>query len=263
MKGKTKLFKLISAILSVLFWILVWAALSFKVGSEFLLPSPADTLRGLSKLAITADFWTTSGISLLRILAGIIIAIAVGSAAAVLTANIRMADSLLSPMMTVIKATPIASFIILALLWIDRNTLPVFITVLIVLPIVWSNVSSGIRSVDRGLLEVATVYGFPFRKRVMRVYLPSVMPYFLAACRASLGMAWKAGIAAEVLCTPRNAIGTQIYFSKTYLETTELFAWTLAVILLSVIIEKLLILSLERLAGKLHVTRTEARNDKA
>lgn len=263
MKSKAKVFKLISALLSVLFWILVWAALSFKIGSEFLLPSPADTLRTLSKLTLTADFWTIAGISLVRILAGILIAIAVGSAAAVLTSNIRLADSLLSPMMTVIKATPVASFIILALLWVDRNTLPIFITVLIVLPIVWSNVSSGIRSVDKGLLEVAAVYRFTFGKRVMKVYLPSIMPYFLAACRASLGMAWKAGIAAEVLCTPRHAIGTQIYFSKTYLETTELFSWTLAVILLSVIIEKLLILLLERSVAKLHVARTEVRNDKA
>lgn len=260
---KSKAFKLISAILSVLFWILVWAAISFKVSNAFLLPSPADTLRALWGMAVSADFWTTAGISLARILAGILIAVAIGSAAAILTANLCAANSLLSPMMTVIKATPVASFIVLALLWIDRNTLPVFITVLIVLPIVWSNVSSGIRAVDKGLLDVARVYRFPLGKRIMRVYVPSVTPYFLAACRASLGMAWKAGIAAEVLCTPRHAIGTQIYFSKTYLETTDLFAWTLAVIILSVIIEKLLILSLERLAGRLHVSRSEARDDKA
>ena len=257
MKGKT--FKLISAVLSLLFWVLVWAVISFRVSNDFLLPSPMDTLTALGNMALTADFWTTAGISLARILIGILVAVAIGSIAAVLTASVSAADSLLSPMMTVIKATPIASFIVLALLWIDRNSLPVFITVLIVLPVIWSNVSSGIRAVDRGLLEVAKVYKFPLGKRIMRVYVPSVTPYFLAACRASLGMAWKAGIAAEVLCTPRNAIGTQIYFSKTYLETTELFAWTLTVIILSVIIEKLLILSLEKLAERLSVSRSEVR----
>lgn len=258
MKGKV--FKLISAILSVLFWILVWAVISFRVSNAFLLPSPIDTLKALVNMSASTDFWTTAGISLSRILAGILIAVAIGSVAAIFTANVSAANTLLSPLMTVIKATPIASFIVLALLWIDRNTLPVFITVLIVLPVVWSNVSSGIRAVDRGLLEVAKVYKFPLGKRIMRVYLPSVTPYFLAACRASLGMAWKAGIAAEVLCTPRHAIGTQIYFSKTYLETTELFAWTLTVIILSVIIEKLLILSLEKLAGRLRMSRSEARD---
>lgn len=89
------------------------------------------------------------------------------------------------------------------------------------------------------------------------------MPYFLASCRASLGMAWKAGIAAEVLCIPEKAIGTQMYFAKTYLETTELFAWTLAVIIFSVIIEKLIIFGLRRLADGLHVSAEEVSDAKA
>ena len=254
---KKSILKLISALLSVLFWVLVWAAISFKVNNAFLLPGPIDTLSTLFELFADADFWTTAAISLARILAGVLVAITIGSAVAVFTAKISAAGALLSPMMTLIKATPRASFIVLALLWIDRNSLPVFITVLIVLPVVWSNVSSGIKAVDGGLLEVAKVYRFSLGKRIMRVYLPSVTPYFLAACRASFGMAWKAGIAAEVLCTPKHAIGTQIYFSKTYFETSDLFAWTLTVIILSVIIEKLLIFSLERLANRLHVRRSE------
>ena len=162
--------------------------------------------------------------------------------------------------MTIIKATPIASFIVLALLWADKNTLPVFITILIVLPIVSSNISAGVRATDKLLLDVARVYRFSFGMRIKRIYIPSVMPYFLASCRASLGMAWKAGIAAEVLCTPRNAIGTKIYLSKTNLETTELFAWTLAVIIFSLIIEKLLIFLLNKLAKRLHVQKKEADN---
>ena len=257
---KTKLFKLISLLCSILFWILVWAILAKRVGIEFLLPSPSATVLELGTFALTSDFWLTLGISLARILSGILIGILLGTVIAILTANLLVADSLCSPIMSVIKATPIASFIILALLWIDRNTLPVFITVLIELPVVWSNVSSGIRSVDNDLLDVAKVYRFPVRKRIMKIYLPSVMPYFLAACRASLGMAWKAGIAAEVLCTPTNAIGTEIYFSKTYLETTELFAWTLTVILISIVIEKLLIFALSQAAQKLHVSSGGVNN---
>ena len=253
---KNKLIKIASLLFSILFWILIWALLAHKINIELLLPSPSATLKAIGTLAMDADFWQITALSILRILIGIIAAVAIGVILGVLTANIWSADSLLSPLMTVIKATPVASFIILALLWIDRNTLPIFITVLIVLPIVWANISQGIRSIDRGLLEVAKVYRFPFGKRLSKVYIPSVMPYFLAACRASLGMAWKAGIAAEVLCTPQKAIGTQIYLSKTYLETTELFAWTLVVIIMSVIIEKLLIASLSHLARKLRIERS-------
>ena len=253
MKGKT--FKLISAVLSLLFWVLVWAVISFRVSNDFLLPSPMDTLTALGNMALTADFWTTAGISLARILIGILVAVAIGSIAAVLTASVSAADSLLSPMMTVIKATPIASFIVLALLWIDRNSLPVFITVLIVLPVIWSNVSSGIRAVDRGLLEVAKVYKFPLGKRIMRVYVPSVTPYFLAACRASLGMAWKAGIAAEVLLQPMISIGKMISDSRITLETTDLFAWTVVVVILSVLIEKLMILVFKLATKNRHTVR--------
>lgn len=253
---KNKLIKIASLLFSILFWILIWALLAYKINIELLLPSPSATLKAIATLALDADFWQITALSIFRILIGIIIAVTIGVVLAVFTANLMTADSLLSPLMTVIKATPVASFIILALLWIDRNTLPIFITVLIVLPIVWANISQGIRSVDRGLLEVAKVYRFSFGKRLTKVYIPSVMPYFLAACRASLGMAWKAGIAAEVLCTPQKAIGTQIYLSKTYLETTELFAWTLVVIIMSVIIEKLLILSLGRIAKKLRIERS-------
>ncbi len=257
---KTKIFKLISLLCSILFWILVWALLAKRVNIEFLLPSPVATLSAFGKLSLTVNFWLTLAHTLLRIISGILIAIIAGTLTAILTANFFAADSLFSPIMSVIKATPIASFIILALLWIDRNTLPVFITVLIVLPVVWANVSSGIRSVDKDLLDVAKIYRFPIGKRIVKIYLPSVMPYFLAACRASLGMAWKAGIAAEVLCTPTHAIGTEIYFSKTYLETTELFAWTLSVIMISIIIEKLFISLLGLLSSKLHVSNREVKN---
>lgn len=259
-KTKSKLFKIISFCLSLLFWILVWAIAAYKTGNSFLLPSPKDTLLVFSELASTLDFWRTVSISLGRILIGILISIVLGIPVAVASTSLVAADSLFSPLMTVIKATPIASFIVLALLWMDKNTLPIFITILIVLPIVVSNICTGIRSTDKDLLEVAKVYRFSFGMRIRRIYIPSVMPYFLAACRASLGMAWKAGIAAEVLCTPKYAIGTKIYLSKTYLETTELFAWTLAVIIFSLIIEKLLILILNRLAGRLHVQKKEADN---
>ena len=136
----SKLFKIISFCLSLLFWILVWAIAAYKTGNSFLLPTPKDTVLVFSKLASTIDFWKTVSISLGRILIGILISIVLGILVAAASASFVVADSLFSPLMTVTKATPIASFIVLALLWVDKNTLPVFITVLIVLPIVFSNI---------------------------------------------------------------------------------------------------------------------------
>ena len=179
-----------------------------------------------------------------------------------LTVNVRVLDTLLSPLLGVIKATPIASFIILAWLWISSGKLPVFITSLIVIPIVWSNVSEGIRSVDKSLLEVASVYKFSLSKKLFKLYIPSIAPFFMAACKSSLGLAWKAGISAEVLTTPQKAIGTELYLSKTYLELPNLFAWTLVVIILSMVFEKLFILGIEKAGKRLKILPGGGKNDK-
>ena len=223
---------------AVLFWIAVWQLLSLLVGKPLLLPGPWAVLRRLGELLVTADFWRQTLTSLLRVLGGIVSGAALGVLLAALTCRSRAADALLSPLLTVIKSTPVASFTILVLLWIDRDGVPVFISALMVLPVVWANVCAGIRGTDGLLLEMARVYRLPPAKVLTRIYVPSVLPHFRAACRAALGFGWKAGIAAEVLTVPRAAIGRMIYESKLYLETTDLFAWTLAVILLSLALEK-------------------------
>ena len=244
------------------FWIAIWGMVSVRINSEFLLPSPKAVFSALGNMMLTADFWTVALISLLRVVIAILLSLIIGIILAVLTERIELLNVLLSPLLGVIKSTPVASFIILALLWIKRDSLPVFITALIVVPIVWSNVSEGIRAVDKNLVEVTQVYGFSPVKKLMKLYVPSVAPFFMAACRSSLGMAWKAGISAEVLSTPENAIGTELFFSKTYLDTPALFAWTLVVIILSIIIEKLFVWGLEALGRQMRVMKKGDSRDK-
>ena len=237
----------------LLFWGAIWFILSYRIANDFLFPTPSTVFEALWQMLGTKSFWLTASISLLRVVWGILISLILGTALAYLTSASRICDTLLRPAITAVKATPVASFIILALLWIERSTLPVFITALIVVPIVWANVSEGIRSVDSNLSEVARVYRFSVFKKLNRLYVPSIAPYFFAACRSSLGMAWKAGIAAEVLSTPDHSIGKELYYSKTYLETPNLFAWTLVVIVLSLIIEKLFVFALKALGKKLRI----------
>ena len=232
------------------FWVAVWWLAATRVGADFLLPSPQAVGKELLRLIPDASFWLITITSLLRMIWGILVSLILGTPLAYLLSVSRILRALLAPLIGAIKATPVASFIILALLWLDRDILPVFITILIVVPIVSANVLEGIGSVDRELCEVATVYRFSMKKRLLRLYVPSVAPYFLAACRSSIGMAWKAGMAAEILATPQNSIGTELYFAKTYFETPTLFAWSLVVIVLSLIIEKLFVLGLERLGAR-------------
>ncbi len=241
------------------FWVLIWLLVAYRVGSDFLFPSPKTVLSQLCLLLQTKEFWLITLTSLLRVLWGILISLIIGTCLAYLTWASRLLNLLLTPALSAVKSTPVASFIILALLWLDRSILPVFITALIVVPIVWANVSQGIASVDTRLIEVTQVYRFSLPKKLSRLYIPSVAPYFMAACKSSLGMAWKAGIAAEVLATPEHSIGKELYYSKTYLETPTLFAWTLVIILLSLIIEKLLVYGLEQLGNRFKILPREAK----
>ena len=161
-----------------------------------------------------------------------------------------MLYELFKPVLTVVRATPVASFIILALVWIKRDNISTFISFLMVLPILWSNVTEGIAQCDSDLLEMARAFHFSKTALISKIYIPSVMPYFFAGCTTAIGLSWKAGVAAEVLSLPKHALGSELYYSKIYLETPSLFAVTLVVIVMSIILEKLLRLALKKIAGK-------------
>ena len=224
-------------LLPVLFWLGVWQLTAAAVGQELLLPGPAAVGRRLRELAAGAVFWQTALASLLRIFGGLLLGVALGALLAGLTAWVPLLDWVLTPAVKVVRATPVASFILLVYLWVERGRVPGLISALMVLPVVWGNVTRGIAETDPQLLELARAYGFGRGRTLRRIYIPSVLPYFASGCRTALGLAWKAGVAAEVLCQPQNAIGTQIYNTKYYLETPSLFAWTLVVIALSFLLE--------------------------
>ena len=230
------------------FWLGVWQLLSLRVSNGLLLPGPAAVLLRLGQLALTAPFWKATAFSLLRVVAGSLLAVVLGTLLAVLCCRWKVADALFAPFVTVIKSTPVASFIVLLLLFLGRDLLPVVIVVLMALPVIWGNVCAGIRNTDPLLLRTAKVFGFSRGRTLRRVYLPSVMPYFLSACRTALGLGWKSGIAAEVLTVPAVSIGKLLMEAKQYWEVTDLFVWTLAVILCSLVIEKVLMAAIGRLS---------------
>ena len=229
------------------FYLLIWQGLALLVGKSLLLPGPMETVRRLFALFGTRAAWAAAGLTLLRTICGYLLGLVFGVLLAVLTAHVSLLDSLLRPLRSIIKATPVTSFILLAILWLNSDLVPVCISFLMVLPIVWANVHEGLLAVDRNLLEMAQLFRLPRRIRISAIYVPSVRPQFLAACTTALGFAWKSGVAAEVLAHPQRSVGNALYLSKLTLETTDLFAWTLLVILLSMLLEMLLV----RLIGRI------------
>ncbi|MBE6633884.1 MAG: ABC transporter permease subunit [Ruminococcaceae bacterium] len=237
-------------VFAVIFWILVWEIAARAIDNVLLFPSPSAVLVALWGLLKTEQFYRITGTSLWNVLSGILFALLLGGIWATVTHCITLLRDLTVPLMTVVKATPVASFIVLLMIFVGASRVPTLITFLIVLPVVWTNLDEGLRRRDPQLIEVARVYRFSAFKKLRYLTLPSIKPYFISACRTSLGLAWKAGIAAEIIANPRNSIGTMIGSAKQYLNTEEMFAWTLTVILLSLLIESGFVALLNRFERK-------------
>ena len=228
------------------FWLAVWQAAAMAVGQEVFLVSPLQALRTLLALVPQASFWQRVAFSSGRILLGFVLGAAVSVALAAAAQLWHTADVLLAPVMQLVKATPVASFIILALVWVRGSSLSVLISFLMVLPVLYGAVRTGIRSADTQLLEMARVFRLPLGRRLRAVWLPAVLPAFRQGCSTALGICWKSGIAAEVIGLPNGSIGDALYRAKITLSTGELFAWTFVIILLSAGFEKLFLSLLDR-----------------
>jgi len=236
---------------SIIFWLLVWQGLSIYIGREILLASPLSVLNRLTQLAITFDFWASILFSLQRILAGFFLATFVGIIFAALASRFRFIEQLLVPVILFVNATPVASIIILLLIWFSSQPLSIIISFLMVLPIVYTNVLSGIKSTDAKLLEMAEVFDIPLGTRIIYIYIPQVFPFFKAACLVGLGISWKSGIAAEVIGIPSGSIGANLHQARIFLATPDLFAWTITIIIISTLFERIFMLLLAQAMSRL------------
>ena len=235
---------------AALFWLGLWAIAANGVGQPLLLPGPVAVLETFGQLVMIVPFWLAVGQSMLRTVSAFGIGVVLGTVLAAGAAFFPLLRALLRPALATIRATPVASFIILALVWLKAGMVPVLTGALMVLPIVWGNVSQGIEGTDPKLLEMARSYGFSRGQVLRKLYVPSVLPAFLSACVTSMGLCWKATIAAEVLGRPREAIGTYLYEARIFLETDALFAWTMVVILLSLVLERAFAWAIKKLTGR-------------
>jgi len=234
-------------IFAICFWLLFWEFISKRAsiaGYAFLLPSPITVLITLFQLSGTLDFWQTIWFSFARIVFGFFLALTAGTVLAIGASLSLVIKELISPVLKVIKATPVASFIILALMYISSKNLSVMISFLMVLPMVYANVYQGIKSTDNKLLEMAKVFQLSNRKKIKEIYIPAVMPHFVSAVSVGIGFSWKAGVAAEVIGYPSGSIGERLYEAKLYYMFPELFAWTVVIIIISILFEKAVLMLL-------------------
>ena len=221
--------------------LLVWQVAAMAVGLDLLLPSPWQVACRLWSVWREPGFFATVAFSLLRISGGFALGLVLGVLLAVAAGRLRVLELLLWPYVTAIKSVPVASFIIICLIWMSTRQLAVFISFLMVFPVIYSNTLQGIKSADGALLEMARVYRVPFSRRLGYIYAPQVKPFLLSGCSVALGMSWKSGVAAEVIGVVGGSIGERLYEAKVYFQMTDLLAWTVVIVVCSVGFEKLVL----------------------
>lgn len=236
---------------AIVLWLSIWQLATVLVGRDFLLASPVTTALRFMELACTRQFWIAALRSLLRILIGFLLGTCLGAALAGLSARFVRLRELITPVYIVLRAIPVASFVVVALLWIPSKSLSVFIAFLIVFPLIYNETLAAIDQIDTRMLEMARLFHMSASKRMLYVYALPVSQRFESACSAAMGLAWKSGVAAELISIPSGTIGEKLYSAKVYLMTGDLFAWTLLIVLLSAACARIFSLLLHKTAARL------------
>ncbi len=231
---------------AVVFALLVWQAAAMLVNESLLLASPVQVAGRLFSLIGTESFWQTVGFTTLRIVSGFLLGFFAGVLLAVLAGRFKGLEMLLHPFVVTIKSIPVASFVILVLIWLGSRHLSVFISFLMVFPVIYLNTLQGLKATDVKMLEMAKMYHLSFAKKLKYIYVPQLQPFLYSACSIALGLSWKSGVAAELIGRPDFSMGDMLYMAKVHMDTADLFAWTVVIILLSQLFEKLFLLLMKK-----------------
>lgn len=232
------------------FWLIVWQLAALLIDNSILIAGPWEVIQAFFHLMPEKSFWLSIAHSFGKISAGFLLAFFGGILIGWLAFLHPVFGEFLAPVISFMKSVPVASFVILALIWMGSGRLSSLITFLVVFPVIYVNTIAGLKSTDKELLEMAQVFSIKGWRKGRCLYWPALLPYLNSSCKTALGMSWKSGIAAEVIGVPEGTIGEQLYLSKIYLNTAELFAWTLVIILVSAGFERLFLVIFNRVGKK-------------
>ena len=219
------------------FWLLIWQIAAIIANQEILIPSPLSTLLALFDLGKNPQFYLAILFSLLRIISGFLLGVLVGIIGAVLAHSFGIINKTVTPLLKIIRAVPVASFIILALVWFKSPILPIFIAFTTVLPIIWTETQDALQNTDKRYIEMGKIFRLSGFKILFDIKLPFARQTIISTSLTALGFAWKSGIAAEVICMPVNSLGGLLQEAKLYILTPEVFAITAVIAILSLLLE--------------------------
>jgi len=229
----------------IVFMLTAWQIMSLFMPG-FVLASPVDTVSALIAMAGTADFWRQLISSFRRIVLGVAIGGFAGFALGLAAGLNDVLKNILEPLRWTLMSVPAVVVVVIAMLWFGMGSaMVVFITSLLLAPLVYVNTVRGLAMVDSSLIEMAEVYRFSKVKTIRHIYIPAVVSHVISAMVVATGMGVRIVILAEVMGASEG-IGHSLSLARSTIETAELFAWVLVCIFIVGVIEYLLIKPIER-----------------
>jgi len=225
------------SVAGVLLLLLTWKIVSVLAGSGQIFPSPGSTLVSVIGVFKKEDFLPSLLLTISRGLLGFIISTVLAFLIGIPAGISRPVFLLINPFLVTIRSTPVISLILLAIIWLGNNYVPVFIAVLTMFPIITTNITDGIRNVNKKLVDMGRIYGISHNRIVREIYIPSIVPFITSGFSSALGFGWRAIIIGEVLAQPKFGIGSQMQSAQIFLQVSELIAWTLIAIVISYLFE--------------------------
>lgn len=232
-------------IIIAIIWLIIWQIMASFIKEEILLPSPLIVFKKFIYLLGQVDFYKAIFLSTIKIIAGFLISIAIGVIFAYLAYKYKLFYDFISPLIRIFRSIPLASLIIFLLFWANKDYLSIYISFIMAMPLIFQNVYDGLSDIDKNILQMADIYKVSEIKKIKYIYKVKVKPFLYSSIISISGLVFKAGIAAEVIGLPKNSIGNNLYNAKVYLDMPNLFAWTLAILLISSFFE----ITLKKLLG--------------
>ena len=230
----------IVSLIAILLLIIIWEVLSVSFGSDQILPGPDDAILALLKMAATPEFYSSLAMTLLRGAIGFLLGLAAAILIGIPSGLNPSFEAAFRPLIVTVRATPVISIILLALIWFRVDQVPVFIGFLTMFPILATNISQGIRHTDPSYVQMAHLYSIP-RTRILReIYFPSILPWLFSGFSTAIGFGWRSVIIGEVLSQPKFGIGSMMQDAQSFLLVSEVIAWTLVAVIVGSLFEWLI-----------------------
>ncbi len=234
---KDKFYSILFPIITFGCILTLWAISANAINSEYVLPSVSATFSALFDLFKKGEFYTAYALTFLRSLIAFLLSFTIAFLLAYLVKKFRYAGKIINPIVSVIRCLPTIAVVLLLMFWTNSQIAPVIVTMMVVLPTLYTNVYSAFDSVDKEVVEMCEFFKVDKKKIFLSVKLPAILPSMLLAIGSGLALNIKLMVAAEVLASTANSIGNELSFYNYNLEVATMIALVLITVITGVIIE--------------------------